>query len=286
VSLWCTNWWWMDAWWIMVTLNTFFTTFCNSPFDRVWRIKATAIPGTAYSTLTVGYNTGSSSIELNDFPNTSKTPRSQATSANLESDTDSNILLEAGPPNSETRLSIQNLMVNVQGSNKVGTSLAWLRSFARRQKQGRYNNTTAVNTKGDNQFCILVTVRGISNMKFVLRQISRITTGAVFLYATTWLASVNLLPVNIAVMITTVIGASALLARFGAEALIKIVNQLDACVHFPVVSDANAAELVYSIATNVPGIMLEVGNLKIVNGRVYQRSRLAELRWNIFGLLL
>lgn len=83
-----------------------------------------------------------------------------------------------------------------------------------------------------------------------------------FLVATGWLAAVTLLLENHAIMIMTVVGASALLAHFGAEALIKIVSQLDACVHFPVASDSNAAELVYDIATKVPGIVLEVGNLK------------------------
>ncbi|KAI9785322.1 MAG: hypothetical protein M1839_000339 [Geoglossum umbratile] len=233
---WCNCSFWMFGWWFAASLNTLFTTYCNQPFRKVWRIRATV-------------------MQL-DKPN---------------------------DPVAETHQQ----MLPVHLSDETVDEIS---SLVRRESPPKLRRrpSRAVEDKiprNSRPFCILVTVRGVSNFKMILRQVSRILTGAVFLIATGWLSSATLLPFNISVLLVAAIGASALLARFGMESIVRAFVRSDACVHLPVASDENAIELLGAIA-RIPGVLFEVEQLQILDGKIYERSWRSRWTWIVFGLLL
>ncbi|KAH0556837.1 hypothetical protein GP486_005371, partial [Trichoglossum hirsutum] len=226
VTAWCNCSFWMFGWWFSASVNTAFSTYCNQPFRKVWRIRATAIQP--------------NNKQVED----SKAPRLQSTPGehpihHLPKDTADGIrhlILHKSPPK--------------------GTKLRYAPPHAVEQSSLRNN---------PHSFCILLTVRGVPRSRMFLRQISRVLTLVVFVASTGWLSSVMLLPAVVVIMLVTAVTASALLARFGTEAIIRSFVRLDACVHLPVASDHNAADLLARIIA-VRGVRFELDGLLVLDG--------------------
>jgi hypothetical protein len=287
IAWWCTCWGWMFFWYLMVTTGSFLDSWANSPYPRVWKIKATILsnfhhadsrselerevqseihrlikgPAQTYRRLKPrNRNHGKESLPLTSY---NKGTTTQASSPINLGHGSHDVLMETVPLTSP----------NVYATTSEYTL-------------PKSDDFLPPDTISDHfPFCILITRRGMSTRKRFFRLLMRIVNSGIFIIATGLFSSVVLMSLNMATAITCCLAAAGIIGRIAAMWLVHYTVLGDSCVHFPVRTDEQAIELLGRIV-KVPGLKLELGNVVFCEGRIAARGWRARFKWLIFGLLV
>lgn len=135
-----------------------------------------------------------------------------------------------------------------------------------------------------NPFCVIISIRGITNTHAALRVFSKLLSIAVFTVGTGMFASTTLVTIMIAVIVSSLILVAGVFGRVTAMWMASEIMQTKPVIH-RVVKDSFEAEQYMDSMLRLPDCMFEILGHLVVNGRCVKRFSW-HLRWSkILGVM-